>query len=190
MSRFCGKCDFYDWISDKTDEEINRSEFYIYHEGRRLKLDIHSQYDAALYYPYLVSIGCHSDDKDVIVLSNDCFIDTEEQEHISWWVRDTWKEVRKYKRNKEYPDANKIYEKLSWGGWNNKQLKEVVNEIIKNGDNAKFDHIHLNLQEYHRRTWYDYLVEIGYDSTMAFNWVYKGFLTNKEEMQERLKQGA
>ena len=189
MSRFCGKCDFYDHVGDWSDEKIANSEFRITLQDREHRLDINNQYDAALYYPYLVAIGAYDGKKSTIVLSSECFIDREEKEHIGWWVRDVLAELRRCKRKKIAFDPDTVYEKMNWHNWNNKQLRAVIDAIAKDGDKATFDHIHLNMHEYYRKTWYEYLVEIGYDKRKAFSWAYKEWLVDDEKMQERLTGG-
>lgn len=189
MSRFCGKCDLYDWIGDYTDEEINKMNFYIHHKGREYKLDVHNQYDAALYYPYIVAIGTHNKDgSGTIILSSDSFIDEEEKQHLSWYTRDVLKEWRRCKRKKIKFNPKEVFKKINWGCRDNSQLQAVIDDVAKNGDRAEFKDIHFNLQEYYRREWYKYLIEIGYDKRKAYDWVFKGFFASEEEMQERLKE--
>lgn len=187
MSRFCGKCDFADWIMDRSDEEIKNSEFYIWSDDRRHRLDIHNQYDAALYYPYLVSMGYHSDGKDVVVLQEESFIDREEQERIGWYVRDVMKVWRRCKRKKQEFVPEDVFREVNWGSQHNPQIEEVIKRVAENGDKATFEGIHTDIHEFYRKEWYKYLLEIGYPEYKAYEWVFKGFLTREDEKKKRLE---
>ena len=189
MSMFCGKCDFYDHVGDWPDEKFANREFRIILKEREHRLDIHNQYDAALYYPYIVAIAAHDKDRSTIILSSECFIDSEEKEHISWWARDVLAAVRRCKRKKIKFDPDEQYEKMNWLNWNSKQLRQVIDAIVKDGDKATFDHIHLNMHEHYRKTWYEYLVEIGYDKHKAARWVYKDWFIKDEDIQKRIEGG-
>lgn len=183
MSKFCDKCDFYDWIADKDDEYIQNSRFYIYHKGRECRLDIHNQFDAALYYPFIVALAGANQDGANIVLSSDCYIDTRENEHRKWQIHDVLKEWRKCKRKKIPFIHDEVFKRVAWGNKPDPQLDAIIDAVSKDGKKASFEHIHYPLQEYYRRIWYQHLVEIGYDTNTAYRWVFKDdwFMHNAEE---------
>lgn len=146
MSQFCGKCDFYDGFveircdsdEEKIKEELKKLKLYVRGKDDRdhlVKSDTIK--DIAMYYPYLEAIACGSDDRFIIVLSADSFIDYEEKERLSYRIEDVLKYWRKCKR-KKMPFTKEEFYKDNW--WTNEALMdEIIDRVAKYGDKAEFD---------------------------------------------------
>lgn len=198
MSKFSGKCDFYDVFVDigadgdekKIEENLKKLKLYVIgKDGRNHRVKSDTIQDIAKYYPYLefFSFG-DSDGNRVIVLSSDSFIDIEERQHKQWYIDDVFKYKRKCKRNKQPFTADGFFGKYTWRT-KSEALIEIVNRIIDKGDKAEFDDIHLPMWEYFRKRWYEELIRLGYSEYEAYNWCFKSMFDNKETMDKRLKMG-
>lgn len=193
MSQFSGKCDIYDrieMISCDTDEEIqeyiDKTKFYIMHEKRKHELHITNRKELALYYPYLETMGYHSEGFNVIHVSSDSYIDMHEKEHLEILYDYIMKIYKKCKREKK-PFIEEDVLAQCWSP--SEEVKEIIRRIAKDGRKATLDGIHTKMAEHYRRGWYDTLVSLGWDEIFAFNWVYKELFTTEEVRAKRLKQG-
>lgn len=194
MSRFCGKCDFYDSFvmigSDgkhgKLEENLKRLKLHVYgKDGRDHRVKSDTIKDIAKYYPYLESVMCFDKENGYnIYLQSDSFIDQEEREHIEWYIRDVLKYWRKCKRNKKPFIVDECIESLHW--MNDNILRTVAERVAKDGDKAEFDDIHDSLHEYYRREWFKELVRVGYTEFEAYNWCFKGLFDDEETVIKRL----
>lgn len=194
MSRFCGKCDFYDSFvmigSDgkhgKLEENLKRLKLYVYgKDGRDHRVKSDTIKDIAKYYPYLEGVMSYSKETGYnIYLQSDSFIDQEEREHIGWYVRDVLKYWRKCKRGKKPFVVNECIQTLHW--MNDDILRTVAERVAKDGDKAEFDDIHDSLHEYYRREWFEEMVRVGYTEREAYDWCFKGFFTDEETIIKRL----
>lgn len=192
MSKFCGKCDFYDhlWMSNDTEEvikELQKTDVYIYGKDRRRhKVEVNTIKDAAKYYPYIIAISASDKNHRFIILSSNSFIDEEEEEFLGFDINAVIRYWKKCKRNKEKFDKNKCYEEIIWGNKENPVLREIINRIEKNGDKADFSDIHLSSFERHRKDWYEELVGLGYTKREAFEWCFNECFATNEKALERL----
>lgn len=189
MSKYCGKCDFADWVCDESDEEISRHSFFITTpDDRAHKLDIHNQRDAARYYPYIISMAASSKDNGgVVYLSSSSYIDQREKEHQGWYIRDVMKYWNKCKRDKIKFDKKVAYEKSGFSSTNEVEIKEIINRIAKDGKNATFEGIYHPICEYYRTNWFNCLTEeFGYTKREAFKIVFNKLLVTDEEIDERV----
>lgn len=195
MSVFSGKCDFYDGFvmihnegdEKKIEEALKRLKLYITgNDGRSHRVKSDTIKDIAKYYPYLECFM--SGDKDgytVAILHGDSFIDDEEEEYKSWYIKDALKYWRKCKRNKTTFTAEDCYEKINhWG--TNEPVLEICKRIEADGDKAEFDDIHFPMWEWYRRKWFDELVRLGWSEQQAYNWCFKGFFDSRETEEKRL----
>lgn len=193
MSQFCGKCDFYDGFvaircdgdEEKIKEELKKLKLYIRgNDNRNHLVKTDTIKDIAKYYPYLEAIAYGSDDRFIVVLSADSFIDYEEKERLSYRIEDVLKYWRKCKR-KKMPFTKEEFYKDNW--WTNEALMdEIIDRVAKYGDKAEFDDIHLPIHEYYRKRWFEELVRLGYTEREAYNWVYKGLFDSPEVIEKRL----
>ena len=195
LSQFSGKCDFYDSFimihsnNDKKEIEENLKKLTLYvqgADGRKHKVKSDTIKDIAKYYPYLKSIAV--DIKDIgyeIVLSNNSYIDQEENQMKEYRIRDVLKYWRKCKRNKIPFTIEGCKKELGfWHNW--EVIEEIINRIIKFGDKAEFDDIHIPLWEYYRRNWFKELVRVGYSEIEAYNWSFNALLDSEDIIIKRL----
>lgn len=105
ISRFTGKCDFFDDCEMiRTPEEIvGRSDIYL----GDAKVEIKTPKDLIPYYTHIVSSACYTQDNgNSIHLSKESFIDSEEKEFLVWRIMDAIKFARKAKKEKKPFDLN------------------------------------------------------------------------------------
>lgn len=172
MSEFCGKCDVCDSFSDRSDEYLQNSKFFIYGaDHRNHQLVINNQKDLAKYYPYLTcSMGADKNGACVHITSQS-FIDSEEAERISWAKDALIKYYKKCKRNKtqytvdEAIKASVLFNPSNWE-------IELARRVGEAGDKAETKDLHTSIHEYFREHWYEELVRQGYDEDEAYKWVY------------------
>lgn len=198
MSKFSGKCDFYDGFvaiacdgdEEKLNEKIKRLKLYVQgSDGREHLVKSDTIKDIVKYYPYLkvMSYGNNKDGKYVVVLSSDSFIDQEEAEFLEWRIRDCLKYWRKCKRNKVDFDVTEFLNSCYISRHGDDAMVEIAKRVKEHGDKATFDGIHLPMHEHFRKEWFKELVSLGYTEYEAFRWVYKAFFFSEEEMKKRLE---
>lgn len=194
MSRFCGKCDFYDGFvaigsdgdEEKVKENLKKLKLNIYGiDGRPHRVKSNTIKDIAKYYPYLEAIKAYNKENGYnIILSSDSFIDQEEKERIGWYIRDVYKYYRKCKREKKPFIVEECVKAISFMSADIVTI--VAERVAKDGNKAEFDDIHLSLHEYYRRQWFEELVRLGYSEYEAYNWCFKGIFDDKETVMKRL----
>ena len=196
MSRFSGKCDFYDGVvaihcdgdTDKLEEFLAETDIYIRGRDERThKVVVQNEKDAVKYYPYLESIAAFNrNGRNTIVLSSRPFIDSEEMEILGWHIDDARKYWKKCKRNKVECNVDEyITHRSSWS-CSEYLDRPIMEKIIKDGEKAEFDDIHDNMHEYFRRRWFEEMVRVGYSEWEAFNWCFNEFYPNDEVIIKRL----
>lgn len=172
MSKFSGKCDVYDsivMIREATD--LSRYKFYIWVGDRYHKLDIKDFKDLSKYYPYLIGVMVADKEGATVVLSQNSFIDTEEREHIGWYLRDALAAYKRAKRKHETFSAEKYCDEYIWEP--NKELKRIVAERVeRDGLNANIDGLHDRIHNHFRKEWYEEMVRLGWSEVEAERWVY------------------
>lgn len=93
MSRFSGKCDFYDEIEIYGLEHILNSEIYVGASQEPLRLTCLA--DCVPYYPYVVSIAAHDNVKNrsFIRLTEKSWVDIEEERYGHLKMHDYYRQV-------------------------------------------------------------------------------------------------
>lgn len=193
MSKFSGKCDLCDMVEaihcnsvDEIQEFIDNTQFYMWVNDRRVKINISSRKDLALYYPYLVSMSCHSDNKHTIVLSNDSFIDQEEADRLNFILNAAKQYYKKCKRDKKPFVEDECKKAIAFFS-PTKYETELIKRVKKDGKKANIEGVHTYIHEYYRTKWYEALIELGWDEATAFDWVYKELFSDEKIRNERLK---
>lgn len=197
MSRFSGKCDFYDGFvaigcdgdEEKVKEKIKRLKLYVQgRDGREHLVKTETIKDIAKYYPYLEAIMTgDSEGNTTIILGCDSFIDQEERDRLNFNLDYMLKCWRRCKRKKIPPEKIKdeVANTLHMFG-KDEVLLELLDRVEKDGEKASIDGLHLPFHEYFRKEWFKELVSLGYTEYEAFRWVYKAFFFSEEEMNKRL----
>lgn len=174
MSRFCGKCDFYDHIEIFGDDEDTVKKTRVYLHGE--EVDCSTEKNRALYYPYIVGIMASNRDGCVIHLSSMSYIRQEELENLEFVLKDVLAGYRRCKRNKiPFTFKNATAKMYSWylsDAWI-EQTKEIYERVNKLGNKATVDDMNAdtNMGRYYRHEWYDELVRLGWDEDFAKKWV-------------------
>ena len=195
MSKFCGKCDFYDSFiairckgdEKQVEENLKKLRLFIYgRDGRTHRLKSDTIKDIAKYYPFIEAVMCgECDGSSTIILSSDSFIDQEERQHLGFYIKDIERYYNRCKRKKDSFVVDECVKEFSY--WSNSELYRTIAErFAKNGKKAKFDDIHLPLQEHYRREWFDELVRVGYTEYEAYDWAFNGMFDSLELVKKRL----
>jgi len=184
MSQFSGKCDCADHFcmigpGDHTEEEINkeiaRTDFYIYHEDKQHRLDIHSYKDLVPYFPYIIAVGCFNGEKgrQTIVFSSRSWVDREEEDHLTWVLEDAKKEYRRCKRKKIPFDIDACLARMST--FNADIKREVVKRVAEKGDKADIKGLHFpHYDKWDRAMLAQEMSRVGYNDFEISRWVYQG----------------
>ena len=179
MSRYSGKhdcCDHF-WMGNNTEkevqQEIDRTDFYMWSKGRRIKLDIHTVKDLVPYYPFLIGMSCGSKEgRNVVILANESFVDQEEREFMGWELRDALAEYKKCKRKKIpfNPDAY-LANAPRWCRHN--YTEEIVRRVAKDGLKANLDGLHSDTKDkWDRASLARLMKQYGYDDNYINIWVF------------------
>ena len=142
MSKYSGKCDLYDsLIMIKDIKDYSKVKIYAYNNDI-VPLRIDFERDAMPFYPYLtIMMNGDKDGNTIIHLSSESYVDTDENEHLSWYLEDIKKYWRKCKRKKiEFNDAKiepiNYVEKSKMSKEEIEEYEKIGSEIIKSGKYA------------------------------------------------------
>lgn len=200
MSKFSGKCDFYDhvFMSFDTQEEafknFNGTKLYIkqplpdnvdFSEAIKNGVNIPETYykkvqystisDIVPYYPYLVSIAYvdNGDSKNSIVcLSSKSFVDIAEAKSLQIDLKNLIKIYNRCKRKKIKFNVDEAVSEVCFGEYNKEEITELANRVAKNGKNATIDGVHLPTKDYYRQKLVDEMVRFGVNPA---EWGYERF---------------
>lgn len=179
MSRFSGKCDFWDHLFSSTDDEekafdkFNGTKLYIrqalpedfnLNKALEEKVNIPETYykkieydcieDLIPYYPYLI-VMAYYDNTDVrssvVCLSEKSFVDIEESEFLNRWLGQIIKEYKKCKRKKVDFSPTDVLSKISIFRTNDAIMMELCNRVKEKGTKANIDGLHLNGHNWYRK---------------------------------------
>ena len=170
ISRYSGKCDCHDYFDDRTDDYIKNSKIYL--GDNPIPLRIENQHDLAPYYPYLVASMGADKDGCVCHLTDRSYVDSEEEEHLGWKLRDFKKYYRKCKRTKIPYDVDTALKKCCFF-----EPKEVDRQIAERvgmyGEKATIEGLHDDMHQYYRQRLFDEMIRLGWDERAAGYWIYK-----------------
>lgn len=186
MSKYSGKCDLYDsLIMIKDIKDYSKVKIYAYNNDI-VPLRIDFERDAMPFYPYLTTIM--SGDKDgntIIHLSSESYVDTNENEHLSWYLEDIKKYWRKCKRKKIEFNEEEAAKLIMWCNEDLPSYKEeIIKRVKEQGEKATIKNIHTPLHDYYRKYLYDDMVDAGWDKRIAYRWVY-----GWQRYWEKIKEG-
>jgi hypothetical protein len=137
MSRWSGKCDFCDdcVMIHNPQEIIEKSKIYL----GDARVMIKEEKDLIPYYTHLIASASYNKEKgNVIHLSRDSFINSEEREHLSWKIQDIISTFRKAKKEKidvtlDYVKSQKYY----WGNGEDFIWSALIDKMKNNMDLIK-----------------------------------------------------
>lgn len=156
MSKFSGKCDFADHIEIFGVESILNSKVYVNGIG---PLKFESEKDMIPYYPYIIWTSYISKEDGVIHLSRKSFIDSEDEEHVSWYLNDVLRVYKKCKRKKidfTIDEIHKMIGDWSFTNWKNYYI-EIYDRVCKNGIKADVHDLHSPMSNIYRTS----LIEVA-----------------------------
>lgn len=140
MGRYTGKSDFDDWCNmhNKPEEIIKNATVFL----GDAKLTFNKPRDLIPYYTHLIASMFKSDDKQVIYLSKESYLDTREKERLSnfiynsiVWAKKAHKEKKNF--NLDFIKNQKNYKAL-YSSEDDYILNSIVNKIKKYPEIIKF----------------------------------------------------
>ena len=193
MGGISGKSDFQDFCEmHHTPEEVLEKYDIYARVDDIIPLKMESKKDLVAYYPYLTSIVCSSkDERGVVKLSDQSYIDGEEQERLDWRIEKLIKYYKKCKRKKRVYDPNEALQEICWVSIDEPQKYEIdlVNRVAELGEKATTEDIYDPWCDKKRRQWYDLMIKNGWAKEIAYRWIYGwrrwvAKLKSKEEKKE------
>jgi hypothetical protein len=178
MSKFSGKCDFYDHIQIFGLDKILASKIYV-GDHTIIPLRIDTEQDCIPYYPYLIGMSCTENGVGVIHLSNESFIDTEEKEYLNWILRDVLAYYKKCKRNHMLFDEKEALNKTYYFGIG-EHHKEIIKRVAQFGVKATIDGIHTSSHDYYRYEMFEEMTNNGYSPSLAYYWLWHKYISLDE----------
>lgn len=172
MSRFCGKCDYYDHIYGMDADRLSLSKVYL----NEKIVDCSTEKNRALYYPFIISSGCFNKNGDVIYLSSKSYI-TEHEEEILKILLDRVISVYNYFKKKDIEFTFKnVLDKLGYlaDGIYRSATEKICNRV-KESRKANIVGIHISdgVETYYRSEWKRELIRVGWTEEEANNWINK-----------------
>ena len=173
MSKFSGKCDFYDHLFMTTDDEneafkkFNGTKLYKYKKKENCidveriedihknweEIEYHSIKDLIPYYPYIICIaGIDNFDskKSMVVLGSESYIDSREKDMMDFYLKDLIRIYNRCKRKKIEFNVDEAIKEVALI-CNKEQLRELAERVQKKGKKANYDGIHLESKNFYRK---------------------------------------
>ena len=160
MSKFTGKCDFYDHIEVCGIDSVLNSDVEV---GDK-PIQLNSLKDCALYYPNIISMSCSSNDHSYIRLTKDAWFNIEEHRYLMIEMEWVKKEYRRCKRKKEEFVIDDVYEKIFNYAFTNEEKvrREIIKRVKEYGNKANIDGLHFSFYlQYYRKEYYNELISLG-----------------------------
>lgn len=188
ISKYSGRCDLYDVLVD-IREITDFSKVKIYAANNSIvSLRIDSQKDLMPYYPYLIAISVgNSDGTQIIHLSEKSYVDTEEEEHLTWDLDELKRYYRRQKRKHEPFNSDEALKKISFFDGDAEYKKELVNRVKEFGEKATIEDIHIPFMDTMRQRLYEDMVAAGWNDDRAYEWCF-GWKRHWTRVKERLAE--
>lgn len=124
MSIYTGKYDFYDFIhmGSSTENLIKIENLTLYVDKGRVHIE--SEKDLFLYATYIIRTSVTSDKENQIVLCPRSYIDSEERDHVVWYLKVALKFMRKHK--KDCTEENLYQHLRKWFEFEDSKTLEAV----------------------------------------------------------------
>ncbi len=173
ISRYSGKCDVYDALVDiHENKDFNKVKIYARGNGL-IPLRIDCQKDLIPYYPYLASLQHGDKDGNICIwLREKSYVDEEEEEILTWKLKEVLRYWKKCKRKHEPFDKKKALELINFYNTDVDYLEEIVNRVEAFGKKAMIDGIHIPSYDHYREELYKTMVEAGYTDDEAYRWCF------------------
>lgn len=174
MSKFCGKCDFYDSMcigcghdDNEIEEWLANTEVFIgcpFSSSDPVRLEVKNEYDAAPLYPHIVGVSIGNNGKNRMYLASKPFYDEQDDERLDMLVADIEKAIRSLKRKNIPVTEDAIKEKI-WYHENDDDIHEIIQAIL-GGYKPKPPQGRMG--SYHREVHYNELIRLGYSDSAAY----------------------
>lgn len=172
MSKYSGKCDFYDFIATNGAEKVlNQKSVYL---GQNIvPLAFKTPSDLVPYYPHIVSIFYG----DTIRITTESYIDVQERMTVKDNYNFLIKEMSKLHGNF---NEEQIFEKIvrQWIGYWSDVKKEYYISLIRvalkyNCDkNANLNYVHMPVYDMYRGFLYEEMLNNFWPEEDAYKWCY------------------
>ena len=165
MSRFSGKCDFYDCVASfYTFEEIqNKVKIFVGKSDKPLKIE--KMTDLIPYYPYLISLGAYDivDRTATVHLTSKSYIDLREQDSLDFILKQILRYYNSCKRKKIDFSVDGAVKKVFAISDKDRDTvaTELANRVKINGKKASTDGLHLSMYDFDRKELAEEMVENG-----------------------------
>ncbi len=151
MSRFSGKCDFYDHIEIWGAERTLKAKIYIRQDNENVLLNFKEYKDMIPYFPHIISSCCCSKTQgDVIYLTDFSWVDHEEQHLLDSYLQDLFKYYRSCKRKKVPYDIETAVQK-TWTFCHKDIVRILAERVKESGLKAKTDGLELPMSKIYRQ---------------------------------------
>lgn len=166
MSRFSGKCDFYDHIEINGIEKVLASNIYI---GENIiPLKINSEKDCIPYYAHIVYLSTPTTAR----LTTRSWIDEEEDKVLTRKIERVKKYYRKCKRNKVPFNKEEALHLITSFLSKYDYEEEIVNRVIEYGEKATINNIHTYMHEHYRKELFYEMINNGYSPPQSYYWLW------------------
>lgn len=147
MSKYSGKCDFFDHIDTRGVESLKRTTVYI--DGIKEPISIKSYADAIPYFAHtIVYCSCNTDNI-VVTLSERSWVDVVEERLLKGYLEDVLHEYHRCKRKKEEFTVEKVLERMSWCARQD-VLRQIALRVIDYGEEATIEGLTLPMYQRYR----------------------------------------
>lgn len=170
ISIYSGRFDVSDTFADRDDDFIKNSCIYL--GDNPIPLQIENHHDLAPYYPYLIATMGSDGDKSICRLSDRSFVDAEEEEHLTWKLKDFKRYYRKCKRLKMVYEIDSAIKDVCYFAPDTAD-REIAKRVFLYGEKATIDGLHDAVHEHYRKTLFDEMVRLGWDERTAGYWIWK-----------------
>ena len=100
------------------------------------------------------------------------FVDIEEEEHLSWKIRDFQKYWRKCNREKKPYIETEAIKKVCWSQPTEVD-EEIAHRVAMYGAEATIDDLHDMIHEHFRNELLNEMINLGWDKRIAKYWIWK-----------------
>lgn len=135
-------------------------------------LDIKSVKDLLPYGAFIVGMAYGNQDGTYIChIGERSFVDTEEEESMTWYLNYVKRIYRRCKRKKIPFELDYVLEELDWIT-DKDRIITLFNRVKEHPCSANVKGLHDNMHQYYRERLYEDMVKTGYTEDQAREWVY------------------
>lgn len=174
----CKPADQQNELDTSTSERLNETMRSNWEEIRYESIS-----DLIPYFPYLVSIAaCDNADSNnsMVVLSSKSFVDIEEEDILSIYLKNLIKIHNRCKRKKIDFKVDEAVREVCWNNWNKKAITELAERVKLYGKKASINGMHLDMHERYRKELVDEMLKYGLNpSEYGYERFEKGNITDE-----------